>query len=58
MEFVIFLVYYLLNAIVLFLKREYYEWLKQQACTDSTNLVDQCQCAFLYPSDSGRYVRN
>ena len=56
-----FAVYFILTFATNLLKINYYEYLRYTAsCVDLNStapfLDDNCKCAYLYPSDSKRYV--
>ena len=58
-EVVFYIVYFILFAIVMFLRRSYFDWLITQGCTHSThlnNLITECECAYRDPTDSNRFV--
>ena len=60
LEFGCYIVYYILNSVSIFLKRLYYDYLIEHDCTHTSNfnhLKSECKCAYLYPTDSSRYVR-
>jgi hypothetical protein len=68
-----YIVFYVLCAIALFLRRLYFDFLVENGCTESgstehtttehssesgfNNLKSDCMCAYLHPSDDSRYVR-
>lgn len=56
-----FAIYFSLTFATNLLKRAYYDYLRHtESCFDVNSstpfLNDKCKCAYLYPSDSNRYV--
>ena len=60
-EFALYIIFYLLTAICIFLRRTYYDYLVGHDCVNESShgnhLSDTCHCAYLYPTDNLRYVR-
>lgn len=60
LEFFIFGLFFILNAVTLFLKRIYYDHLSAINCTIMTNesnyLSPECECAYLNSEDDQKYV--
>ena len=55
----IFILFFGLNALAIFLKRSYYDYLTANNCTESTpqnSLTEECQCAYLKPIDNHRVI--
>ena len=59
-EFSLFFLYYALASTTVILKRSYFNYLKLENCTNSTEdmttLLESCKCAYLYPKDPNKYV--
>lgn len=60
LEVIFFSIFFILNALAIFLKKSYYDHLISKNCTNSTKynmLLYSCKCAYLYPTDSFLYFR-
>lgn len=60
MEAFVYMLFFILNAVTLFLKRIYYDHLGDINCTEITleenHLTEECECAYRDPNDDLKYV--
>ena len=59
-EAFVYMLFFILNAVTLFLKRIYYDHLGDINCTEITleenHLTEECECAYRDPNDDLKYV--
>ncbi|CAF0937774.1 unnamed protein product, partial [Brachionus calyciflorus] len=61
-EFVLFILFFAISIALVLLERKYFDYLNENyhcVATNRTtsNLLKECSCAYLYPTDSARYAR-